>query len=97
MSPKTERIYGTGDMADQWADINIKPGVRDVVVGISGLDEAEAALLIASRLIVAWSLTDDQEQPIPITNETVGAADGELVWPVLKRIRQLPFLASLGK
>lgn len=83
-------------------DIVIRPAalvVRDQieVQRLEGAEQSEFLVGILSRFLVSWDVLDDDDQPIPVTEEALAAEEGDFllaIWSAIAAVRSAEGKAS---
>lgn len=80
LHPQTGEPVRKGEAVktDVWADLHYRPSfaqVKSFIKASRTLDAEEAYQQFIHIMVAAWSLVDEENQPIPLTMEGIASAD----------------------
>jgi hypothetical protein len=84
LHPQTREPMRKGEpvRTEAWADLHYRPSFAQVKAFIKAsrsMDAEEAFGEFVHILATGWSLVDEENQPIPMSREGIGSADGAAV------------------
>ncbi len=90
--PKTERIHGIGEYSEEWVDVRRLTWADMNEIQKRGDEFKGDNNKLVIHMIAAWSLIDENDNPVPVSIEALQDLPAEIATPAVTRINEL-FLA----
>ena len=87
--PKTERVHGIGEYSEEWVDVRRLTWADMAQLERRSAEFKQTPNALFINLIIAWSICDENGDPVPVSAEVLDQLPAEIATPVITKINEL--------